>query len=230
MVKVLTKLKITEISSVDKGAGDGVKVVLMKRDAAQGGHYRKPFEGIDFKRFHRRDETTAPTVEVGKTSIRKDGPKMNRADELLDIAKQFGVHRLCKLLVEDGKAHGISEHELTKLIDVEAETTRKAGERPASVFSRYLEAPENLDLRKALQIAKGTRMMDITPVQIGGADVSVDSSRAYNQLVALAEEQRRRAPWQTKEQAFATVFDANPELAAIAHRRPAPTTRYEFPR
>jgi hypothetical protein len=32
MPNVLTRLKITEVSAVDKGAGDGTKIVLMKRD------------------------------------------------------------------------------------------------------------------------------------------------------------------------------------------------------
>jgi hypothetical protein len=32
MVKVLTNLRIDEVSAVDRGAGDGVKIVLMKRD------------------------------------------------------------------------------------------------------------------------------------------------------------------------------------------------------
>jgi hypothetical protein len=30
--RILTKLKIKEVSSVDKGAGEGVKIVLLKRD------------------------------------------------------------------------------------------------------------------------------------------------------------------------------------------------------
>jgi hypothetical protein len=34
MVKRLTRLKISEVSSVDRGAGEGVKVVLFKRDSA----------------------------------------------------------------------------------------------------------------------------------------------------------------------------------------------------
>src|ERR1700736_1117123 len=33
MPRILTKLRIDEVSAVDRGAGDGVKIVLMKRDA-----------------------------------------------------------------------------------------------------------------------------------------------------------------------------------------------------
>jgi hypothetical protein len=32
MPRILTKLRIDEVSAVDRGAGDGVKIVLMKRD------------------------------------------------------------------------------------------------------------------------------------------------------------------------------------------------------
>jgi hypothetical protein len=153
----------------------------------------------------------------------KEAPPMNRTDELRSIAKDFGVAKLAKLIIDDGRSHGISESELTTLMMDEAK-------HKGLSFEKYFTAPENIDLRKALQVAKGARLMDITPVQIGGADVSVDSAKAYDQLVTLAEEQRRRSPWQSAAQAFAAVFDANPELAAMAAQRPAPTTAYPFPR
>ena len=157
---------------------------------------------------------------------------MNRSDELRDIAKQHGVDRLCKYLVEDGDAHGISEHELTQLIDIEAQKTRKTGERPEQAFARFYDAPENIELRKALQIAKGfPRLMEVEPRIVGGDAVDVnDVEDALRQLQDLAAEQRRRSPTLTDAQAFARAFEANPKLAAKAHRRPTPTTNYAFPR
>jgi hypothetical protein len=76
--------------------------------------------------------------------------------------------------------------------------------------------------------------MDVQPTFVGGADVADvnnDQSKAYQQLVEMAEEQRRRAPFMTKEQAFARVFEApeNHALAERAHRRPPPTTMYPHP-
>jgi hypothetical protein len=44
MPRILTKLKIHEISSVDRGAGEGVKVVLMKRDAPPQGSVREKLQ------------------------------------------------------------------------------------------------------------------------------------------------------------------------------------------
>jgi hypothetical protein len=43
MPRILTKLKINEVSHVDRGAGEGVKVVMMKRDAPPQGSVREKF-------------------------------------------------------------------------------------------------------------------------------------------------------------------------------------------
>jgi len=167
------------------------------------------------------------------TSTTKGHP-MDRNAELQAIAKEFGVARLAKLLVAENNAHSITEHELTKLIDDEAQKTRKAGERPATAFARFYSAPENLELRKAVQISKGTsdspypypRLLDVQPTFVGGkdaTDVNNDGSKAYEQLVAMAEELRQRSPTLTPAQAFERIFteQANSALAARAHRRPA---------
>jgi hypothetical protein len=59
-----------------------------------------------------------------------------------------------------------------------------------------------------------------------------EQSEAYQQLVDMAEKLRAESPFLSADQAFARVFE-NPKHAAIAakaHRRPSPTTSYEFPR
>jgi hypothetical protein len=230
MARLLTQLRVTEVSSCRKGAGDDCRVVIWKRaDAAPGG----PFAGINLKKFHRRDETTAPTAKVGKTPpIRQEIPKMHRAEELRSIAKDYGVAKVCKFIVDEGRSHGITESELCKLVDDEAQKYRKAGERPNTCFERFYNAPENLDLRKAIAVCKGTRLpLTIEPRMVGGEAIDVnDVEAALKQLRALAELQRARAPWQSEAQAFAAVFEARPDLAARAHRRPSPTTSYAFPR
>jgi hypothetical protein len=70
------------------------------------------------------------------------------------------------------------------------------------------------------------------PVAVGGDDVDVhDAEKAYTQLQRLAEEQRRRSPDLTEEQAFSRAFTdpANAELARRAHRRPVANERNAFP-
>jgi hypothetical protein len=72
--------------------------------------------------------------------------------------------------------------------------------------------------------------MQTEPTMVGGAaalDVNNDANEAYQKLSEMAEEQRRRSPTLTVAQAFARVFE---KLAARAHKRPAATTSYAFPR
>lgn len=163
-------------------------------------------------------------------------PPMDRATELRSIAKDFGVTKLAALIVTDGNAHSITEHELTKLIDDEAQKTRTAGERPETAFARFYSAPENVELRKAVQVAKSfPPLLDLQPTQVGGADatdVNNDSSKAYEQLTTMADELRRRSPTLTAAKAFSLVFEdqANATLAAAAHKRPSATTSFAFPR
>ena len=97
-------------------------------------------------------------------------------------------------------------------------------------------APENVELRKAHAIVKTyPNLLDVEPTQVGGSDaldINNDSSEAYQKLVDMAAEQRRRSPELSDAQAFSRVFEdpANATLAAKAHRRPSPTTNYPFPR
>jgi hypothetical protein len=299
MTRRLTKLRIHEISSVDKAAGEGTRIVLMKRhdererqrsevdkviDRAPRNRYTDLFRQIDFSKVKvnpppddpddEDEEQEQPDDEGEEASLspqmeqaiaalqthnaslsRADAvyfllhnphgramfahlykkevtPMKNRTEQLRSIAKDYGVAKLAKHLVDDNDAHGITEHELTALIDIEAQKTRKSGERPASCFARFYSAPENVELRKAIAVAKNAPLMSIEPVQVGGkdaTDVNTDQSKAMKQLQALAEEQRRRSPELSVHQAFARVFEANPEIAARAHRRPTPTTSYAFP-
>ena len=93
---------------------------------------------------------------VEHLSKRKDEP-MNRTEQLRSIAKDYGVAKLAKHLVADNDAHGITEAELTSLIFEEAKKHMLPGERPNSAFARFYSAPENLELRKAIAIAKNPR-------------------------------------------------------------------------
>ena len=49
---------------------------------------------------------------------------------------------------------GDIEAEFTKLIDAEAQATRKARGRPATAFDRYFTDPANVELRKAHQLTR----------------------------------------------------------------------------
>ena len=171
-------------------------------------------------------------VLFGDLSKRKE-PIMDRATELQDIVKNHGgIQAMAKLFVATGKSlGGVTEPEFTALIDAEAQKDKRPGERPASAFARYYSAPENLELRKAIQI---TKTMSLQPTQVGGhdaLDIDTDKSKAMLQLQNMAEDMRRQSPELSPSQAFARVFEHpdNAALAARAARRPAPTTSYPFP-
>lgn len=221
MVRILTNLRIDEVSSVDRGAGEGVRVVLMKRRT--GPDYRAIFK------------MNGPADDITKTSTTQKEKVMNtKIEGLRDVAKQFGVTHLAKIIVDAGSAHGMPELEFFRLMQAEASTTKRAGETDAQAFDRYFSAPGNVTLRKAHAITKSAPA-SVQPMQVGGADavdVDTDRSAAMEQLNKLAEEQRGRAPWMSTAQAFAKVFEdpANAALANRAHRRPAPTTSFAFPR
>ena len=159
---------------------------------------------------------------------------MSRTEGLRSIAKDFSIAKVAKMIVMENDAHGLTEHELTQLASEEFAKQKLPGERPNSTFARLYNTPENVELRKAFMIAKNTPapLMSIEPIQVGGTDALDvnDAKKAYDQLTALAEEQRRRSPELSVAQAFARAFEANPELAAKAHRRPQPTTSFAFPR
>lgn len=209
MARKLTRLRIDEVSSVDRGAGEGVNVVLMKRDDAKA------------------------------LQTRKDNPPMpSRVEQLTAIAKQHGLMRFAKFITEEG-ASGITEHEFTALVAEDAKRSKRAGESDDAAFARVFgaEGPDGVVLRKAHAVVKAAsfpQMMDIVPTQVGGADATDvdDATKAYEQVVALAAEMRAKSPELTTAQAFARVMQdpANRELANRAHRRPAPTTSYPYPR
>jgi hypothetical protein len=273
MVRILSNLRIDEVSSVDRGAGEGVRVMLMKRVA--GPDYRAIFGKLDSPPGDQStdDNAVPPRLEgfaaalmaanpalsreealdhlmhsprgrrlaqhladITKANQAKEAAMTNKIDGLRDIAKQFGVVRLAKFIVDENSAHGISELEFFRLMQAEASTARRAGETDAQAFDRYFTSPGNVALRKAHAITKsGVNMMDVQPTQVGGADaldVDSDRSAAMEQLEKLAEEQRKLAPWMSTAQAFALVFQEpkNAEIAAKAHRRPAPTTSFAHPR
>jgi hypothetical protein len=126
---------------------------------------------------------------------------------------------------------------LTALIDAAAQETRKQGERPASAFSRYSSAPENLLLRQAMEVTKGqgvarpsllesTAADDVTDDAVDMVtendddDDEAECTKAYDALMVQAEELRKTAPQLSTSQAFARAAAASPDLISKAHRRP----------
>jgi hypothetical protein len=304
--KILTRLRIDEVSSVDRGAGDGVKILLMKRhndteqprtsramtfDEVMEKHERTERQRLfytDFEKYvagHEGDEieeipepsdtvSTLPAALEGMvaaliaanpklkreeaihflvhnphgrrlaehiSSITKGTTDMSRTEQLQEMAKSAGgVRNVAKFIAEKNDALGISEPELTDLINAEAQKTIKAGERPAQAFSRFFQAPENEELRRAIIVAKTAghvgylqteyaksypREAITEPRVVSGADatdVNGDRDEAIKQMNELAERQRTISPFLSFAQCFARVMadPANSDLAMRALQPP----------
>jgi hypothetical protein len=101
-------------------------------------------------------------------------------------------------------------------------------------FSKLWTGPDGAMLRRACQVIKSMPFqVSLQPMTSGGVDEQraavndTESSEAYKQLQELG---RQKWPTASEAQQFARAMTENPALAAKAHRRPAPTTSYPFPR
>jgi hypothetical protein len=165
---------------------------------------------------------------------KKDDTPMDRIEQFTNVMKSSGLQNFCKALI-DNHSDGISEHELT-----EAATRYAKGLYPdlsgPAAFSRLYES--DVTLRKAVQVAKAWPMLSLEPTVVVGpaaTHAGVDNtagSEAYQQLVKMAEQQRRAG--ETASQAFERVYldPANRHLAEgeRSGNRPKPTTVFPMPR
>jgi hypothetical protein len=154
---------------------------------------------------------------------------MDRIAELHDIMKlKGGPIALAKHICETG-AHGITEAEFTSAL------TKHAAEqhpelRPNAAFTKIYEG--SIEIRRAYAVLKAAPFVaNSTPLQVGGADTRDlgDESEAIAQLKQIG---RDRWPTASEAQQFANAMTdpKNAALAQKAHRRPSPTTSFEFPR
>lgn len=249
---IMHKFKLLEISGVDRPAQEGAKVVIMKRDdtGADGA------DVIALPAWSKLNELADaiciadPTLtkqaaldwllhsKHGRALFRlhkNEEPTMSRTEQQLQsLAKDFGVVKIAKFIVSEGNGENgmaFSEAEFTKMVHTHAQADRRSGETPDQAFARCFGADtaEGVALRKAHAIIKNFPATMVTkPVQVGGTgDISND---ALAQLNKLAEEQRRRSPELTIEQAFARVYAAQENVDLVARERlqnrPRATTIY----
>jgi hypothetical protein len=198
--------------------GDGDDERITKADRA-GGHHSLASAVVE----HALDRLDHLRQKHGFEKSATKDHIMNRTEELRAIAKDYGVHRLCKLLVDEGESHGIDEGELVELI---SNHDRRDGETAAKCFARQYEAntDDGLVLRKAIQIAKAAAFQvfygpSMQPAQIGGEDVNPDN--VNEALRKLAEIGAKRWPHERPDVQFSRAFESEPALARQAHVRPA---------
>jgi hypothetical protein len=301
--RLLTRLRINEVSAVDRGAGEGVKIVLMKRDDEPPPDARSMGPLEKWERAQRRlikarergaalfkqylakadkpADKTPPPVDPALTdhvdrrhgkgiefdladgthmkfrneralaewlAIQSRIKKSNQEESSMthdswqNIAKDHGVIAVAKFIVEDG-AHGLGEHEFTKLVTEHAQRAHP-GLSAAAAFEKLFTAQteEGMLLRQACAACKAwPAPISIEPTMEGGSDAFPTVTRrpgssggrktspedglgtAYEQLTRLAEQQRRDG--ETAAAAFMRVYTdpANASLAEAerAQNRPA---------
>jgi hypothetical protein len=181
---------------------------------------------------------------------KKDEP-MDRIEQFTNVMKSSGLQNFCKALI-DNHSDGISEHELTDAATRYAKSLYPDLSGPQA-FAKLYES--DVTLRQAVAVAKAWPMpMSLEPLVAPGAsgfpstrlrsgssprrgddagDVdSVGVSDAYEQLVKMAEQQRRAG--ESASQAFERIYadPANKHLAEAERsaNRPQPTTFFPFPR
>jgi hypothetical protein len=153
---------------------------------------------------------------------------MDKIETVRDVVKRHGIVAVAKSIVAEQRSYGITEHEFVELATeyAKAQHPELSG---AQAFAKLYQVPE---VWRACEVLKSMPFVaDLSPLVVGGetAQAVDDPSEAIAQLKQLGA---RKWPTATEAQQFANAFTdpVNATLAQKAHRRPAPTTSYEFPR
>jgi hypothetical protein len=246
MTRILTNLRIDEVSAVIKGSNPGAQVLIRKSDDAP--LLFNDIMKLDDDNIDPNDTPTPlePKLQQMVNAMIKAVPSLKEehalffllhtphgralAQHLNSLTKKetpmqtdiFKLHNIesvvtiAKHIIDNG-ASEISEFDFYRVVYGHAQMNKRAGESDAKAFNRVFETPE---IRRAYGIVKG--YMDIEPVsvEIGGSVTADDSKKAYEQLYKMAEEMRRKSPTLTIHQAFARVFSAeeNRKWASAATR------------
>jgi hypothetical protein len=183
-----------------------------------------------------RDEhgRSAATHMASLIDKRQETPPMDRLTKLKKAAVDYGINSVAKHITDTGKT-GVSESEFTSMVQAYASCNKLAGESDVAAFSCIFseQSPQGTSIRQAHAITKLTPQLSIEPTFAAGKDATDvnDATEALAKLKAMAEEQSRRVGISSAK-AFLQVFSdpANAELTARAHKRPAMTSVYAFPR
>jgi hypothetical protein len=200
-VKVLTRLKITEVSAVDRGAGERCRIVLSKRDnddsrlnltdIFKGKITAAQALGI------RVNKSFAATARGDEADLQDE---QTSADELVGGAEHH-ASRVANLLVESG-SHNSREDALAYLLH------HPRGAAMLRRLSKHHEdSPMPLD---PSAIIKNYGVVALCKYMIeSSSSFGIDE----HQLVALAtEDAQRRYPSDTSAGAFAKLFMESSEL------------------
>jgi hypothetical protein len=237
--KVLTKLRIDEVSSCDKGAGDGCKIVLSKRDD-RGDHYRRFFGKIFSAAPKRGRPESLAYLDKYADARRPIGgyfARKNRADDVADLSDDDLDDAVDDIEGDDNDdGNGGSRHEVNVVADLIVEGSNGEIDRPTAV--RYLLHDKNgaallqrLRARKAhtnkqkddpmdrmdslKSFAKTNGMVGIAKHIVDGGDVKLTEA----EFTSLATEAAKSLyPNDRADIAFSKYFAAENEDAVLLRK------------
>lgn len=211
MPHILTKLRIDEVSSVDKGAGEGVKIVLMKRDNSDD-NPSYLFNDIMLRKADVSDTLRGPRNEPDdkKLSVKLE----ELVAEMIVAAPSLHPQRARRwllhtpqgreLLAQHKKETPMSQVDIMKLIStvedgLMAQVTKRDGESYAKSFTRKYE--NDIEFRKQWRdlteakhqaLGKGMASLKPTSTEVGNTLVADDSAEAVRLLNEMATKQGRK--------------------------------------
>lgn len=249
MPKQLTKLVINEVSSVDRGANEGAKVLLWKRDDTDDtpllfNDIIKLTDAEDDRRKEKDEDST------GNNDDKLSDKLKDMVDALIVAAPSLDRQAAAHFLMNHPQGRKLAEHlnniskterntpmDIFKVISITenalmAGITKRDGENYHTAFARKFENDIEFrkqwrDLNEAKQLhgylKSYPNMMGTTPtsVEVGATNVESDAEKAYGRLMEMAEAQHKPAPTLTVAQLFARVMadPANVKLASRSLRR-----------
>jgi hypothetical protein len=192
-IKRLTNLRVTSVDAVDRGAGEGVRIVLMKR--ARSYRWGPAFNLVP-------DDGDA----VGKAST-----SLERA--LQEIADHRAVVKAAAPLTED---HPMETSEVMKAavakVDDRIAAIIAKSDKPIDrvvAIGRMASSSDPRDI-EAWQIHKQLATVPATPVS---APAPVTVSPAFMKMQKKAAKLRKADPTLSEASAFARVYQSRPDLA-----------------
>ena len=190
MAHVLRRLKINEVSSVDRAANGHARIVLYKRDDAGDSNQRSPSaqhlremaelisqsEGVSvedalhFLLFDRRG--VALSQGHKKRAATKRFEMLSRSEMLKSLMRSHGgLYGLAEHMAKSGDAGLMSEAEFTHLVTQEALQRYPDAASASQAFTKLFLSPASETLRKAHHVV----------VQVsGGRDDSADLSTSFD--------------------------------------------------
>jgi hypothetical protein len=205
-VRVLSRLRVSEVSVVDRGAGEGCHVMLRKRNG-------KP----DYEAFFGK------IFGVEKKRIHGGYPMPDMV-------------QICKTMSNEGNAFGLSEHDLVSLIDNYAKAHGKSFVDIFTAQDEVgLACRKAVDIAKNAQFVSRTSTMSkaggmpgratLTPRSSGfsGKPAQQNVNNPKSALAALQElvdAQRAANPALSESQAWQLVY-THPDNAGLAARERA---------